>query len=90
MPDVEVLQDLEVEIAIALPEAHEPIVARAPSGQYVMWFTSGSEADHFACLIYGGADHPSPNPNPNPNLRDQVVDDQWSEVDHAAAIQMLG
>jgi len=27
--------------AIAHPEAHEPIVARAPGGEYVMWFTSG-------------------------------------------------
>jgi hypothetical protein len=26
--------------AIGLPEAHEPIVARAPTGEYVMWFST--------------------------------------------------
>ena len=40
--------------AIAQPEAHEPIVARAPGGEYVMWFTSGAEGPGSGSPVVGG------------------------------------
>jgi hypothetical protein len=40
--------------AVALPEAHEPIVARAPTGEYVMWFTSGDNGPGTGSPVVGG------------------------------------
>ena len=40
--------------AIAQPEAHEPIVSRAPTGEYVMWFTSGADGPGRGTPVAGG------------------------------------
>ena len=40
---------------VAIPaEAHEPIVARAPTGEYVMWFSSGVQGPGGLRPVVGG------------------------------------
>ena len=35
-------------------KAHEPIVSRAPTGEYVMWFTSGDDGPAGTPPVVGG------------------------------------